>query len=241
MVNVARRRFGRRVAVDRDGVATDTGAARSTVNHWHRYRRTTGFPAAFTDEAGREWFWLDEIRAFHAAHRAAKLAELTDIDRSGDPWELVGSGFAAKIMRYSSYRNLPDELLDCADDIEELSGGRVRRRWYRRTVWAVADARTGRQSTGRTPGTATGPRKVHPYADDARLAAATTLLDTAHAEGCGSRGLGAELANQLGVTERTAQRLLATARELHPVSAGPRLGRPAGTARGRTPTAAEDS
>lgn len=216
---MARRRFGRRVALDRDGVATHTGAARSTVNHWHRHRHTTGFPAGFADEAGAEWFWLEDVRAFHAAHRAAKLAVLTEIDRSGDPWELVGSGTAAKILRYSSYRNLPDELLDCADDTEELPSGRIRRRWYRRTVWAVADARTGRQSTGRTPGTATGPRKAHPYADDARLAAAVALLETSRAEGRGSRGLGAELAGQLGVTERTAQRLLAVARAVDPIAA----------------------
>ena len=36
------------------------------------------------------------------------------------------------------------------DRVEELSDRRVRRLWQRRTVWAVADARTGRQSTGRT-------------------------------------------------------------------------------------------
>ncbi|MER7273512.1 hypothetical protein ABT369_03550 [Dactylosporangium sp. NPDC000244] len=218
MTIVARRRFGRRVALDRDGVATYTGAARSTVNHWHRHRHTTGFPAAFTDETGREWFWLDDVRTFHTAHRAAKLAVLTEIDRSGDPWELVGSGTAAKIMRYSSYRNLPDELLDCPDATEELPSGRVRRRWHRRTVWAIADARTGRQSTGRTPGTTTGPRKAHPYADDPRLATAIALLDAARAEGRDSRGLGVELATRLGVTERTAQRLLAVAREVDPIA-----------------------
>ncbi|WP_433615334.1 hypothetical protein ACQP2P_11270 [Dactylosporangium sp. CA-139114] len=215
MANVTRRRIGRRVALDRDGVAAYTSAARSTVNHWHRHRNVTGFPDGFTDEAGREWFWLDDIRTFQVAHREAKLAVLTEIDRSGDPWELVGSGTAAKILRYRSYRNLPDELLDCADDTETLSDGRLRRRWYRRTVWGIADARIGRQSTGRTPGTTTGPRKTHAYADDPRLAAAVALLDAAHAAGRGDRGLGAELAGQLGVSERTAQRLIAVARGVH--------------------------
>jgi hypothetical protein len=215
MTIVARRRFGRRVALDRDGVAAHTGAARSTVNHWHRHRHATGFPDGFTDETGGEWFWLDDIRTFQVAHREAKLAVLTEIDRSGDPWQLVGSGSAAKIFGYTSYRNLPDELLDCADDTETLSDGRLRRRWYRRTVWAVADARTGRRSTGRTPGTTTGPRKAHPYADDPRLAAAVALLDIAHTAGRGDRGLGAELAGQLGISERTPQRLLAVAREMH--------------------------
>jgi hypothetical protein len=215
MTDMARRTFARRVALDRDGVATHTGAARSTVNHWHRHRDHTGFPDAFPDDSGHEWFWLDQITTFHTAHQAAKLAELTEVDRSGDPDELVGSGTAAKILRYSSYRNLPDGLLGQADDVELLSDGRLRRRWYRRTVWAVADARTGRQSTGRTPGSVTGPRKPHPYADDPRLIAALDLLRTARTEGRGERGLGAELATRLGIPQRTAQRLLAAAGETY--------------------------
>lgn len=214
MTDMARRKFGRRVALDRDGVVAHTGAARSTVNHWHLHRETTGFPDGFTDDGGHEWFWLDQITTFQALHQAAKLAELTEVDRSGDPDELVGSGVAAKILRYSSYRNLPDGLLGQADDVELLSDGRLRRRWYRRTVWAVADARTGRQSTGRTPGSVTGPRKPHPYADDPRLTAALDLLDDARARDRSDRGLGAELAKRLGISARTAQRLLRAAHDL---------------------------
>ncbi len=207
---MARRTFGTRIALDRAGVAAHTAASRSTVNYWHLHRQRTGFPDAFTDDTGAEWFWQDEIDAFHAAHRKAKLAVLTRVDRNGDPNELVGSGEAAKILRYGSYRNLPDELRDQPDDIEILSDGRLRRRWYRRTVWAIADARTGRQSTGRTPGT-TGAHKPHPYADDPRLQAAAELLVEAEAAGRDRRGLGVELARRLGVPQRTAQRLLTAA------------------------------
>ncbi|MGA5305957.1 hypothetical protein ACPCHT_39130 [Nucisporomicrobium flavum] len=210
MTGVARRTFGARVALDRAGVAAHTGASRSTVNHWYRNRERTGFPDAFTDDTGAEWFWQDEVDAFHAAHRTAKLAVLTRIDRSGDPHELVGSGEAARILRYGSYRNLPDELRDHPDDVEILSDGRLRRRWHRRTVWAIADARTGRQSTGRTPGT-TGAHKPHPYADDPRLQVAVDLLVEADAAGRDRRGLGVELARRLGVPQRTAQRLLTAA------------------------------
>ncbi|RZU48797.1 hypothetical protein EV385_0521 [Krasilnikovia cinnamomea] len=207
---MARRTFDARIALDRSGVAAHTGAARSTVNHWYRHREHTGFPDAFTDDTGQEWFWQDEIDAFHTAHRRAKLAVLTTVDRSGDPDELVGSGEAAKIMGYGSYRNLPDELRDRPDDVEILSNGRLRRRWYRRTVWAVADARTGRQSTGRTRGT-TGPHKPHPYADDPRLQLAAELLAEAREAGHDRRGLGVELARRLGIAPRTAQRLLTAA------------------------------
>ncbi len=207
---MARRIIDGRTALNRAGVAAHTGAAYSTVNHWHRHRARFGFPQGFHHD-GREWFWLDDIEAFHTAHQAAKRAELTQVDRSGQPDDLVGSGTAAKILGYGSYRNLPHTLLNHPDRVEILADGRKRRLWHRRTVWAIADARTGRQSTGRTPGTTTGPRKPHPYADDPRLTAATELLAAADATGRDRRGLGIELAQQLGIPQRTAQRLLAAA------------------------------
>ncbi|GIJ49769.1 hypothetical protein Val02_66550 [Virgisporangium aliadipatigenens] len=206
---MATRTINGRRAVDRRGVAARLRVAYSTVNHWHRQRARFNFPEGVSCD-GRDWFWVEEIDTFHTTHLAAKRAQLTTIDRSGDPDELVGSGTAAKILRYGSYRNLPDTLLDQADRTEKLPDGRIRRRWFRRTVWAVADARTGRQSTGRTLGI-TGPRKPHPYADDPRLAAAAALLAEATNTGQEARGLGVELARRLGIGERTAQRLLAAA------------------------------
>ncbi|MDG4829983.1 hypothetical protein O7627_11805 [Solwaraspora sp. WMMD1047] len=207
-----------RTALDRAGVAAHTGAANSTVNHWHRHRSRFGFPEGFTHD-GREWFWLDDINAFHTAHQAAKRAELTKVDRRGEPTDLIGSGEAARVLGYGSYRNLPDTLLNRPDRVDVLPDGRRRRLWYRRTVWAVADARTGRQSTGRTPGT-TGARKPHPYADDPRLPAAVTLLTEADRTGRDRRGLGVALAYQLGITPRTAQRLLAVAKAADGISPG---------------------
>lgn len=195
-----------RTALDRHGVAKHLGAAYSTVNHWHRHRVRFGFPEGFTHDGAR-WFWREDIEAFHAAHLAAKRAELTTVDHQGHPDDLVGSGAAARILGYGSYRNLPDTLYDRPDRTEQLPDGRTRRYWYRRTVWELADARTGRQSTGRTPGT-TGPRKPHRYADDPRLQAAVDLIAEAQAAGRDRRGLGVELASRLGLGERTAQRLL---------------------------------
>jgi hypothetical protein len=219
MTIMARRRIGGRIALDRAGVAAYTGAAPSTVNHWHRHRARTGFPAAHTDQTGGEWFWLTEIKTFYAAHLAAKRAELTAVDRRGDPDELVTSGGAAKILGYRSYRNLPDALLDQPDRTRTLPDGRIRRYWQRRTVWAIADARTGRQSTGRPAGSTSGPHKPHPYADDPRLQAALDLLASVGLASVGTgqqrRGLGVRLAHQLGITERTAQRLLAAAAAIH--------------------------
>lgn len=206
---MARNRFNGRTALDRTGIAEHLGVAYTTVNHWHRHRTRFDFPEGF-DHDGAEWFWLDDIERFHTAHLAAKRAELTRVDRSGHPHDVVGSGEAARILGYRSYRNLPDTLYDHPDHTEELSDGRIRRYWYRRTVWAIADARTGRQSSGRTLGT-TGPRKPHPYADDPRMQAAIDLLADAQATGRDRRGLGVELAQRLGIRERTAQRLLTAA------------------------------
>jgi hypothetical protein len=210
-VLVATRIIDGRTALDRSGVATHLGVAYTTVNNWHRHRTRFKFPNGFNHDGG-QWFWLDDIDRFHTAHLKAKRAVLTKVDRRGKPDDLVGSGRAARILGYRSYRNLPDTLYDRPDRIERLPDGRVRRLWFRRTVWAVADARTGRQSTGRTPGT-TGARKPHPYADDPRLQAAAGLLNEAGTSSSQiPRGLGVELARRLGVGERTAQRLLTQAR-----------------------------
>lgn len=95
MNDVARRIIDGRTALDRAGVAAHTGAAYTTVNHWHRHRARFGFPHGFTHD-GKEWYWLDDIEAFHTAHLAAKRAELTKVDRRGDPEDLIGSGAAAR-------------------------------------------------------------------------------------------------------------------------------------------------
>ncbi|GAB1644353.1 hypothetical protein KRMM14A1259_47760 [Krasilnikovia sp. MM14-A1259] len=210
---MAQRSIDGRLAVDRAGVAGHTGASRKTVDHWHRHRGRFGFPEGFPHE-GRMWFWLDDIKAFHGAHLAAKKAALTEVDRSGRPNDRVTSGGAAAILGYASFRNLPDELLDHPDDQEILPDGRIRRYWYRRTVWAHADGRTGRQSTGRPVGATSGPRKPHPYADDPRLDAALDLIRQARAAGRSERGLGKTLAERLDIPERTAQRIIGVAATL---------------------------
>lgn len=211
MSTVAQHTIGRKVAFDRAGVAEHLGVAYTTVNHWFSHRDRFGFPTGFTRD-GKDWFWRDDIEVFHRAHQAAKLAELTTVDRRGDPDELVGTSEAARILGYNSYNNLPDALHHQPDDIELLPSGRVRRRWYRRTIWALADARTGRQSTGRTPGSTTGPRKLHPYADDPRLA--TTLELLANLRQLSRPDRVRHLAAHFGMTVRSAQRLLATAEPL---------------------------
>ena len=203
----------RRRQLDRAGVATRTGASLATVDAWHRRRAETGFPEKTdTDSEGRDWWWQDDIDAFHTAHLAAQAARFTTIDRRGDPDDLLIAPQAAKVLGYRDHRSLTAALLDHPDEVTQLPSGRLRRRWYRRTIWAYADDRASHLSTGRPVGTGTGPRNPHPYADDPRLDAAIRLLSEAEAEGRGGIGLGAELARRLDITDRTARRLLAAAR-----------------------------
>ncbi len=205
----------RRVQVDRAGVAERTGVSTATVDYWHLQRTQTGFPVkADTDPDGRDWWWQADIDTFHAEHLAGRAAKFTRVDRSGGPRDLLTAPQAATVLGYKNHRSLPDELLHNPDQAEELPSGRLRRFWYRHTVWAYADGRPLRHSTGRPAGTSTGVRQPHPYADDPRLDAALALVEDADAAGTGRAGLGADLARQLGVGERTGQRLIAAAVEV---------------------------
>ncbi len=207
IVGMGSRSRHRRVQVDRAGVAERTGVSAATVDYWHLQRAKTGFPVkADTDPDGRDWWWQADIDTFHAEHLAERAARFTRVDRSGDPRDLLTAPQAAQVLGYKDHRSLPDELLHTPDRAEELPSGRLRRFWYRRTVWAYADGRPLRHSTGRPAG--------HPYADDPRLDAALALVEEADAAGTGSAGLGTYLSRRLGVGERTGQRLIAAAVEV---------------------------
>ncbi|MGH3947524.1 MAG: hypothetical protein ACRDSE_00130 [Pseudonocardiaceae bacterium] len=209
-----RTRRGRR-RLDRAGVATLTGVSTATVDHWYHHRASTGFPeVAHSDTDGRQWWWKSEVEAFHSVHLAARAATFTRVNRSGEPDDLLTAPQAAKVLGYKNHRSLPDLLLANPDDTQQLPSGRLRRHWYRRTLWDYADARPLRHSTGRPTGSGTGPRKPHPYADDPRLDAALALLT--EAGGQPTTGLGAELARRLNIGERTGQRIIHAARHTQP-------------------------
>ncbi len=211
---MASRTRRRRRQLDRAGIAAHTGASTATVDHWYRHRARTGFPdKADTDTDGRDWWWHKDIETFHAAHLAARAATFTRVDRRGDPDDLLTAPQAAKVLGHADHRSLPEALLDHPDRVEELPSGRLRRRWYRRTVWAYADSRPLHNSTGRPAGTGTGHRQPPPSADDPRLDAALDLLTNARTAGRDGAGLGTELARRLGITERTGQRLISVARQ----------------------------
>lgn len=203
-----RTRHGR-IQLDRPGISARTGAAPATVDYWYLHRAHIGFPEkAATDGEGRDWWWLTDIDTFRARQLATRTARFTHVNRQGDPQDLLTAPQAAKVLGYKDHRSLPPALRANPDRADELPSGRLRRYWYRRTVWAFADGRPLRHSTGRPAGTGTGPRQPHPYADDPRLPAALQLLADTQATGRPTTGLGAELARRLGISERAGQRLI---------------------------------
>jgi hypothetical protein len=143
-----------RPVVDRAGAAAAAGISVPRIDQLYRDRATTGFPERIPDT--RHWYH-DEITAWAQEHRQAKKAELTEVDHSGDPDELVTTPEVARILGYHDRRSLNHSsvwprLLDHVDQEEQLPSGRARRHWRRRTVWAIADARTGKHGTGRPTG-----------------------------------------------------------------------------------------
>jgi hypothetical protein len=155
-----------------------------------------------TDTDGRDWWWLADIDTFHTEHLAARTATFTHVDRRGKPNDLLTAPQAAKVLGYKDHRSLPPMLRDNPDRAEELPSGLLRRRWYRHTVWAYADGRPLRRSTGLPTGT--GPRKPPPYADDRRLDAAVALL--AEHQGKPAAELGTKLAAPASASQNAAPR-----------------------------------
>lgn len=208
---------GGRTQVDRAAVAAMTGVSASTMASWAGRRTVTGFPPPAVVTGRRQWYWHDQIVTFWRSYHQHRAGTYTRVDRRGHPDDLLSAPEAARVLGYRDHRSLSAVLRERPDVTERLPSGRLRRRWRRATVWAYADSRARRTSTGRPPGR-TGPRRAHRYAGDPRLAAARALFAEAHATGRPTHGLGSVLAARLGVRPRTAQRLLATARSTSPAN-----------------------
>jgi hypothetical protein len=177
------------------------GVPPNTVDGWYRNRARTGHP----EKAGRigrtDYWYEDEWMAWHQARLQGKVESLTQVDREGDPDDLVDAGEAARILRYAN-RQVIHANRRLGYFPEPDAYGRARRGpaaplWKRSTVWAAADRR---------PGVVGAPAKPHPYAGDERLARVLGALRA------GANPSAAELAAEWGVSLRTAQRIVSAAR-----------------------------
>ena len=185
------------------------GVPSGTVSGWYRDRARTGHP----EKAGRigrtDYWYEDEWTAWHRAYQQGKLDSLTQVDRQGDPDDLVDSAEAARILRYANrnviHANRRLGYFPEPDAYGCASRGRSVPLWMRSTVWAVAARRPG-MGGGHRPGTPGAPTKPHPYAGDERLARVLAVLRS------GAQPSAADLAGEWGVSRRTAERIIRAAR-----------------------------
>jgi hypothetical protein len=187
------------------------GVPYTTVNGWYRNRAATGHP----EKAGRigrtDYWYEDEWTAWHQAYQRAKIESLTQVDRDGDPDDLVDAAEAARMLSYSgrdvihAHRRLG--YFPEPDDYGTTARGRRAPLWKRSTVWEAADRRPG-VGGGHLPGTPGAPAKPYPYAGDERLNQALAELRS------GASPSATALAGQWGVSRRTAERIIRSARAL---------------------------
>jgi hypothetical protein len=187
------------------------GVPRSTVDGWYRDRARTGYPEK-AGRIGRTDYWYEhEWTAWYEAHLRGKVGSLTQVDRRGDPDDLVDAAEAARMLRYASrdviHANRRLGYFPEPDAYGTTSRGRRTPLWKRSTVWAAADRRQG-MGGGHKPGTPGAPAKPHPYAGDERLTRVLAGLRS------GIQPSSGELASEWNVSQRTAERIIRTARAL---------------------------
>ena len=88
-------------------------------------------------------------------HHEAKIGSLTQVDRDGDPDDLVDAAEAARMLRYAGrdviHANRRLGYFPEPDAYGPVPRGRSTPLWKRSTVWAAADNRPG-MGGGRKPG-----------------------------------------------------------------------------------------
>jgi hypothetical protein len=187
------------------------GVPASTAEGWYRYRARTGHP----EKAGRigrvDYWYEDEWTAWYRTYKRTKIESLTQVDRDGDPDDLVDAAEAARMLGYASryviHANRRLGYFPEPDAYGPAPRGRQSPLWKRSTVWAAADSRVG-TGGGQRPGTSGAPAKPHPYAGDRRL---NRVLDELRA---GTQPSAAALATEWNVSRRTAERIIRAARSL---------------------------
>lgn len=189
----------------------EMGVPRSTVDGWYRDRARTGHPEKAARIGRTDYWFRDEWIAWHDDYVRGKVGSLTQVDRGGDPDGLVDAAGAARILGYTTgnviHANRRLGYFPEPDCYETARNGRRSPRWKRSTVWATADNRQGKGG-GHKPGTPGAPAKPHPYAGDPRLEAVLDRLRS------GDQPSAASLAAQWATGQRTAERILRTARAI---------------------------
>ena len=123
------------------------GVPRSTADGWYRDRARTGYPEKAGRIGGTDYWYEHEWSAWYEAHLRGKVGSLTQVDRRGDPDDLVDAAEAARMLRYASrdviHANRRLGYFPEPDAYGTTSRGRRTPLWKRSTVWAAADRRQG--------------------------------------------------------------------------------------------------
>jgi len=189
------------------------GVPLSTAERYYRNRVSTGHP----EKAGRigrtDYWYEDEWTGWYQSYLQARTEPLTEVDREGDPDDLVDAAEAARMLHYANrqvvHANRRLGYFPQPDAYGPAPRGRPAPLWKRSTVWAFADSRPGHGvGGGRRAGTPGLPRKTHWYAGDRRLTRVLAELDS------GVQPSAAQLAGEWNVSRRTAERIIRAARAL---------------------------
>jgi hypothetical protein len=95
-----------RTLITRAELGRITGLSEQHLAGLYSQRAENGHPEAALRES--QWLYFDELacREWHDRYRQAKVATLTEVDRSGDPDELVGIREAARLLGYAHKQSI---------------------------------------------------------------------------------------------------------------------------------------
>ena len=199
--------FAGRKVVDRTAMV-GYGIGRSTLDAAYANRAETGFPEKATREGRTDYWFTDEWEAWFAGHQKQKAARLTEVDRSGDPDDLVYAAEAARIIGWKDAAAIRKAVRDgYLPEASPRDYDGLRPRWWRAALWAAADARTGHGSPRSGPRKSREPKPgtTAAYADDERVNALRLRIEA------GDRPQAVDIAAEHGVSTRTAERWLRVA------------------------------
>ncbi|RZT75532.1 hypothetical protein EV383_6273 [Pseudonocardia sediminis] len=130
-----------RALLSRAALARRLNMREQTLTDLYHRRADNGHPEP-VHRQGRRLYWDPEaVESWDAARQGAQRATLTQVDRSGDPEELLDMREAAQVLGYrgpqtiTSYRSRNPGYFPDPDEPGEL-------RWRRRTLWEFADRRS---------------------------------------------------------------------------------------------------
>jgi hypothetical protein len=118
-----------------------TGLSEQALAGLYARRAKNGLPEATHQERRFLYFDEDAVCEWDRRRRAVIRASLTEVDRSGDPQELVDTAEAARILGYAGPNTITSYLSRNSGYFPDPDDP-VARRWRRATVWSFADRRS---------------------------------------------------------------------------------------------------